>query len=64
MITLDETDHAILGQLRLDARASMAAIAAAVPLSRAGAPARLKRLTDAGIITGYSVTTDPVLPGH
>ncbi|WP_295010301.1 Lrp/AsnC family transcriptional regulator [uncultured Microbacterium sp.] len=64
MHTLDDIDHAILEQLRRDARVSMTAIADAVHISRAGAHARIKRLTDAGIITGYSVRTDPVLLGH
>lgn len=64
MTALDEIDHAILHELRRDARSSMTAIAEAVHISRAGAHARIKRLTDAGVITGYSVRTDPVLLGH
>ncbi|MBO0980122.1 Lrp/AsnC family transcriptional regulator [Microbacterium sp. SD291] len=64
MTALDEIDHAILAELRRDARASMTAIADVVHISRAGAHARIKRLTDAGVITGYSVRTDPVLLGH
>lgn len=64
MVELDDTDHAILRMLRHDARASMTAIADAVHVSRAGAHARIRRLTDAGVITGYSVRTDPVLLGH
>ncbi|WP_410723828.1 winged helix-turn-helix transcriptional regulator, partial [Burkholderia sp. SIMBA_024] len=54
MTVLDDIDHAILGELRRDARSSMTAIAEAVHISRAGAHARIKRLTDAGVITGYS----------
>ena len=61
---LDATDHAILDELRRDARISMTAIAEAVHISRAGAHARIKRLTDAGVITGYTVRTDPVQLGH
>ncbi|MEV4774077.1 Lrp/AsnC family transcriptional regulator [Microbacterium sp. LWH12-1.2] len=64
MTELDDTDHSILRMLQRDARASMTAIADAVHVSRAGAHARIKRLTDAGIITGYTVRTDPVLLGH
>ncbi|WP_102192455.1 Lrp/AsnC family transcriptional regulator [Microbacterium aurantiacum] len=64
MTELDDTDHAILRMLQRDARASMTAIADAVHVSRAGAHARIKRLTDAGVITGYTVRTDPVLLGH
>jgi len=64
MAVLDDVDRAILEELRRDARASMTAIADAVHISRAGAHARIKRLTDAGVITGYTVRTDPVLLGH
>src|SRR5690606_23020147 len=64
MAMLDATDHAILDELRRDARISMTAIAEAVHISRAGAHARIKRLTDAGVITGYTVRTDPVQLGH
>ncbi|GAA5148002.1 Lrp/AsnC family transcriptional regulator [Microbacterium pseudoresistens] len=64
MSEIDETDEAILGMLRRDARASMTAIADAVHISRAGAHARIKRLTESGVITGYTVRTDPVLRGH
>lgn len=64
MITLDDVDRTILTELRRDARASMTAIAEAVHISRAGAHARIRRLTDAGVITGYTVRTDPVLLGH
>lgn len=64
MAELDDVDRAILDELRRDARASMTAIAETVHISRAGAHARIKRLTDSGIITGYTVRTDPVLLGH
>lgn len=60
----DAIDHAILEVLRRDARASMTAVAEEVHISRAGAHARVKRLTDTGVITGYTVRTDPVLLGH
>lgn len=60
----DAIDHAILDVLRRDARASMTAVAEEVHISRAGAHARIKRLTDTGVIVGYSVKTDPVLLGH
>ena len=64
MAELDDVDRAILDELRRDARASMTGIAEAVHISRAGAHARIKRLTDSGVITGYTVRTDPVLLGH
>ena len=61
---LDDIDHAILDELRRDARVSMTAIADAVHISRAGAHARIRRLTDAGVITGFTVRTDPAALGH
>ena len=64
MADLDDIDRAILAELRRDARVSMTAIAETVHISRAGAHARIKRLTDLGVITGYTVRTDPVLLGH
>lgn len=64
MSDIDEVDQAILAELRRDARASMTAIADAVHISRAGAHARIKKLTDSGVITGYSVRTDPVRLGQ
>lgn len=64
MADLDDIDRAILDELRRDARVSMTAIAETVHISRAGAHARIKRLTDLGVITGYTVRTDPVLLGH
>ena len=64
MAELDATDHAILAELRRDARASMTHIAESVHISRAGVHARIKRLTDTGVISGYTVRTDPVQLGH
>ncbi|MBM7468042.1 DNA-binding Lrp family transcriptional regulator [Microbacterium keratanolyticum] len=64
MSEIDDIDRAILAELRRDARSSMTAIADAVHISRAGAHARIKKLSDAGVITGYTVRTDPVLLGH
>lgn len=64
MAGLDATDRVILDELRRDARTSMTAIAEAAHISRAGVHARIRRLTDAGVITGYTVRTDPVQLGH
>ncbi|WP_195907880.1 Lrp/AsnC family transcriptional regulator [Microbacterium gorillae] len=60
---LDDVDRAILGALRRDARASINVIAQQAAVSRANAYARIKRLTDSGVITGYRVQTDPVSEG-
>jgi DNA-binding Lrp family transcriptional regulator len=60
---LDETDLRILDELQRDGRASMSAVAQAVHISRAGAYARVNRLTEAGVITGFSARVDPVRAG-
>lgn len=60
---LDETDLRIVDELQRDGRSSMSAVAQAVHISRAGAYARVNRLTEAGVITGFSARVDPVRAG-
>lgn len=60
---LDSIDRAILDALRRDARASMNVIAEQVNVSRANAYARVRRMTQDGVIIGYGLRTDPVLEG-
>lgn len=61
---IDEVDRAILRVLRRDSRISMTALANEVHISRAGAHTRVRRLLDSGVITGFTVHTDPVLTGE
>ena len=56
---LDETDGLILQSLADDARTSTAEIARKVGLSPPSVSERIKRLEEAGIITGYTATIDP-----
>ncbi|MGI8666872.1 MAG: Lrp/AsnC family transcriptional regulator [Jatrophihabitans sp.] len=58
-VVLDDTDRAIIGQLRSDGRLSMRALAEALHISRASAYSRVERLSADGVITGYSATIDP-----
>lgn len=60
---LDETDQRILAELRRDGRASMSALAEAVHISRANAYARVNRLIDSGVISGFGARIDPVKAG-
>lgn len=60
---MDALDHAILDVLRTDARTSINVVAQQVHISRANAYARIKRMTDDGVILGYRVVTDPVSAG-
>ncbi|MDR2256558.1 MAG: Lrp/AsnC family transcriptional regulator [Arthrobacter sp.] len=61
---LDGTDRAIIRALQADGRASVAALAREVSLSASAVSERLRRLGDAGIITGYGVTVDPEALGY
>ncbi|NYJ16186.1 Lrp/AsnC family transcriptional regulator [Nesterenkonia sandarakina] len=63
-IDLDNTDHAIIGNLQQDGRMSVAQLARAINLSPSATADRLRRLTDAGVITGYSITVDPEALGY
>jgi DNA-binding Lrp family transcriptional regulator len=60
---LDETDHRILTLLQRDARASMSEIAREAHVSRATAYARVNRLVETGVITGFGAQIDPVKAG-
>lgn len=56
---LDGTDARILQSLVGDARTSTAEIARKVGLSPPSVAERIKRLEEAGVITGYTATIDP-----
>ncbi|MGQ3670956.1 Lrp/AsnC family transcriptional regulator [Xanthobacter sp. TB0136] len=58
--TLDAIDTAILQELRQNARASNAAIAASVGLSPSACHRRIKLLETVGVIRGYTVLTSSV----
>mgnify|MGYP002719603447 FL=1 len=60
---LDATDRAIVTELSRDGRVSIAALAERIHVSRAHCYSRLNRLQDAGVITGFTVTVDPVRAG-
>jgi DNA-binding Lrp family transcriptional regulator len=64
MATLDETDRLIVAALRADGRMSMRALADRVHISRASAYARVARLEQDGVITGYGAQVDPVRYGY
>ncbi|THV18328.1 Lrp/AsnC family transcriptional regulator [Nocardioides caeni] len=58
MSTMDETDRAILDELRRDARTSMSEVASRVGISRASAYARVKRLVDDRVIRSFTIDVD------
>ena len=64
MQALDDIDRAIVAALCEDGRMSMRALAAKLHISRAGAYARVQRLEDVGVITGYTAQVDPQRYGY
>ena len=58
-VTLDETDHRLIALLRHNARMPMATLAAKLSVSRGTIHNRLRKLEDAGVITGYTVQLRP-----
>ena len=56
---MDALDQKLISQLRLDARASVATLAARLKVSRGTVANRISRLEDQGVITGYTVKLRP-----
>ena len=56
---MDSTDLQLLALLRQDARATVATLAIKLGVSRGTVSNRVKRLEDAGVITGYTVRLRP-----
>jgi Lrp/AsnC family leucine-responsive transcriptional regulator len=63
-LVLDPTDHRIVDHLQRDGRLSVAELGRAINLSPSATADRVRRLTDAGVITGYSATVDPEALGY
>lgn len=63
-LELDTTDHRIVEHLQRDGRLSVAELARAINLSPSATADRVRRLTDAGVITGYTATVDPEALGY
>ncbi|CAN3126557.1 ArsR family transcriptional regulator [Mycobacterium sp. smrl_JER01] len=61
---LDRTDEAILQALQSDGRMSTADLARAVSLSPSSTADRVRRLVDAGVITGYAATVSAAALGY
>lgn len=56
-IELDDTDFKIIYELRKDARATFQEIGETVGMTRPAVRERILRMEDAGVITGYHVST-------
>jgi Lrp/AsnC family transcriptional regulator, leucine-responsive regulatory protein len=57
-VVLDDTDFRIVAELVRNGRASFASLGSLVGLSPHGAADRVRRLTRAGVITGFSAVVD------
>ncbi len=62
-VELDRFDDAILRVLAVEGRISATELARRIGLSKSPTQARMKRLEDAGVITGYSANLDPIRMG-
>ncbi len=62
-IELDRTDRQLLDLLQQDARRSLESLAGEVSLSAPAVQRRIRRMRDAGVITGEVVTVDPAAVG-
>jgi Lrp/AsnC family transcriptional regulator, leucine-responsive regulatory protein len=62
-VTVDATDWRLLEELQKDGRASYAELARAVAMSPSAVAERVRRLEEAGVISGYRATVDPVRVG-
>lgn len=62
-IDIDRFDEAILRVLAVEGRISATELARRIGLSKSPTQARMKRLEDAGVITGYRANLDPIRMG-
>jgi Lrp/AsnC family leucine-responsive transcriptional regulator len=63
-LQLDEFDRAMLRILATEGRIPAVELARRVGLSKSPVQARLKRLEEAGVITGYRAVLDPIRMGQ
>ena len=61
---MDQLDRKIIAELQDDGRISVTDLAERLPLSLSATSERLKRLLDAGVITGFHAQIDPALAGR
>lgn len=62
-VPLDRIDHAILAILQTQGRLGVTEIGRRVNLSQPAVSARIKRLEESGVVTGYRAVVDPARLG-
>ncbi len=60
----DRTDRALLAALQAEGRRSIAELARDVRMSASATAERIRRLEEAGVITGYRAVVDPAALGY
>ncbi|WP_348789569.1 Lrp/AsnC family transcriptional regulator [Leifsonia sp. NPDC080035] len=60
----DAVDRAVLAELQRDGRITVAELARTVHMSSSAVAERVRRLEDAGVITGYRAVVDPERLGY
>ena len=63
-VTLDEIDAVLLTALQSDGRTTVAQLSKQVHMSASAVTERLRRLEEAGVITGYRAEVDPRALGY
>jgi DNA-binding Lrp family transcriptional regulator len=63
-VELDDLDVALLGALRAHPRAGALELSRLVAVARGTAQARLQRMEEAGVVTGYGPDVDLAAAGH
>lgn len=63
-MAIDDLDHRIIDELRVDGRASFADLGLRVGLSASAVKRRVDRLVETGVIRGFGVRLDPALDGQ
>ncbi|GIT78440.1 transcriptional regulator [Leifsonia sp. LS1] len=61
---VDAVDRSLLSELQRDGRQSIAELARTVHMSGSAVAERVRRLEDAGVITGYRAVVDPERLGY
>jgi len=63
-VPIDDLDHRIIDELRVDGRASFADLGLRVGLSASAVKRRVDRLVETGVIRGFGVRLDPDVDGQ
>ncbi len=63
-MAIDDLDHRIIDELRVDGRVSFADLGIRVGLSASAVKRRVDKLVESGVIRGFGVRLDPAIDGQ